>query len=107
MSTKSAFYKFHGGGGSCSLVAPPLDVPVMIIITIIRLFVYQFIVCCTARCFATNVVVADYKNFGISVLVIIGHIHLRTYFQKFCHRNQRAEFILWFLLCLYLSVEPG
>jgi hypothetical protein len=44
----------------------------MIIITI-RLFVYQFIVCCTARCFATNVVVADYKNFVITGHVILGH----------------------------------
>jgi hypothetical protein len=47
-------------------------VPV-IIITIIRLLVYQFIVSCTARCFATNVVVADYNNFGIPVLKIIDH----------------------------------
>jgi len=44
----------------------------MIIITI-RLFVYQFIVCCTARCFATNVVVADYKNFIITGRVILHH----------------------------------
>ena len=68
ISTKSASLL----GGGCSLVAPPLDVPVMIIITI-RLFVYQFIVCCAARCFATNVVVADYKNIVITGHVILHH----------------------------------
>lgn len=56
--------------GVCSLVAPPLDVPVIIIT--IKLFVCQFIVCCTAGCFATNVD-ADYKNFVFAGHVILGH----------------------------------
>jgi len=44
----------------------------MLIITI-RLFVYEFIVCCSARCFVTNVVFADYKNFVINGHVILHH----------------------------------
>jgi hypothetical protein len=56
-------------------------VPVIITITI-RLFAYQFIVCCTARCFATNVVVADYKNFVITGHVMLGHTFSREHIFK-------------------------
>jgi len=106
MSTKTVFYKYHLGGGCCSLVAPPLNVPMMIIITI-RLFVYQFIVCCTARCFATIVVVADYKNFVITGHVILGHIFTTKHIFKSFAIGIRGQNSFYGFYSLYLSVEPG
>jgi len=76
----------------------------MITITI-RLFVYQFIVCCTARCFATNVA-ADYKNF-IACHVILGHTFTTEHIFKSFAIGIRGQNSFYGFYSLYLSVEPG